>query len=60
MIDNANDILQAADIVATVQEFAPDVKLEKKGTNYVGLCPFHNEKTGSFTVSPSKGIYKCF
>ena len=36
------------------------VKLKKRGTNYLGLCPFHNERTPSFTVSPSKEIYKCF
>ncbi len=36
------------------------VKLKRRGTNYLGLCPFHNEKTPSFTVSPSKEIYKCF
>lgn len=36
------------------------VSLKKRGANLLGLCPFHHEKTGSFTVSPSKGIYKCF
>ncbi len=36
------------------------MKLKKRGANYLGLCPFHNEKTPSFTVSPSKEIYKCF
>ena len=34
--------------------------LKKKGTNYWACCPFHNEKTPSFSVSPTKGIYKCF
>ena len=36
------------------------VKLNKKGSDYIGLCPFHNEKTPSFTVSDSKGFYHCF
>ena len=50
-------ILDAAQIVDVVQDFIP---LKKRGVNYLGLCPFHNEKTPSFTVSPSKEIFKCF
>ncbi len=50
-------ILDAAHIVDVVQEFVP---LKKRGVNFLGLCPFHNEKTPSFTVSPSKEIFKCF
>lgn len=46
---------------AKIEEVVGDyVSLHKRGANLIGLCPFHNEKTGSFTVSPSKGIYKCF
>lgn len=50
-------ILDAAQIVDVIQEFVP---LKRRGVNYLGLCPFHNEKTPSFTVSPSKEIFKCF
>jgi len=50
-------IMDAADIVETVQDF---VVLKRRGVNYLGNCPFHNEKTPSFTVSPAKQIYKCF
>lgn len=46
---------------AKIEEVVSDyVTLRKRGANLIGLCPFNNEKTGSFTVSPSKGIYKCF
>ncbi len=50
-------ITSRVDIIDVVSEF---VKLKKRGANYLGLCPFHNEKTPSFTVSPAKEIYKCF
>lgn len=50
-------IMDAADIVEVVSDF---VSLRKRGVNYIGLCPFHDEKTPSFSVSPSKGICKCF
>jgi DNA primase len=50
-------IMGRTDILDVVGSF---VKLKRRGSNYLGLCPFHNEKTPSFTVSPSKEIYKCF
>jgi DNA primase len=50
-------ILSRIDIIDIISSF---IKLKKRGSNYLGLCPFHNEKTPSFTVSPSKEIYKCF
>lgn len=59
MIDRAviDRILSTANIVEVVSDF---VTLRKRGVNYIGLCPFHNEKTPSFSVSPSKQFCKCF
>ena len=58
MIDRAtvDKILSAANIVEVVSDF---VSLRKAGTSYRGLCPFHDDHTPSFSVSPVKGIYKC-
>ena len=50
-------ILDAAQIVDVVGDF---VALRRRGANYMACCPFHHEKTPSFSVSPSKGIFKCF
>lgn len=56
--DNAvEDVRSRTDIVSLVSEY---VKLRKAGKNYVGLCPFHEEKTGSFTVDPDKQLFYCF
>ena len=55
--ETIDKIMDATQIVDVVGEF---VSLKKRGTNHIGCCPFHNEKTPSFYVSPSKGIYKCF
>jgi len=55
--DTIQKILDAADITEVISKF---VTLRKRGVNLIGLCPFHNEKTPSFTVSPAKGIFKCF
>ena len=59
MIDRAtvDRILDAADIVDVISEF---VSLRKRGTSYKGLCPFHDDSTPSFSVSPVRGLYKCF
>lgn len=50
-------ILDAAQIVDVISDF---VTLKRRGANYIACCPFHNEKTPSFSVSPTRGIYKCF
>jgi len=50
-------ILDSAQIVEVISDF---VTLKRRGADYKACCPFHNEKTPSFSVSPSKGIYKCF
>ena len=55
--DIVDKILDTAQIVDVVGDF---VTLKKRGSNYTACCPFHNEKTPSFSVSASKGIYKCF
>ena len=55
--ETIQEIVSRIDIIEIINSF---VKLKKRGVNYIGLCPFHNEKTPSFTVSPSKEIYKCF
>lgn len=59
MIDRetVDRIFAAANIVDVVSDF---VTLKKRGTNYMACCPFHNEKTPSFVVSPAKGLFKCF
>lgn len=55
--DTIGTIFATARIEEVVGDF---VSLKRRGVNYIGLCPFHNEKTPSFTVSPAKGIFKCF
>ena len=59
MIDDAtkNRILDTAQILEVVSDF---VTLRRRGANYIGLCPFHNERTPSFNVNPARGIFKCF
>lgn len=59
MIDplTVSRIMDAARIEEVVSDY---VTLRRRGVNLIGLCPFHDEKTGSFTVSPAKGIFKCF
>lgn len=52
-----DEIINTTDIVQIINEYVP---LKRRGANYLGLCPFHKEKTPSFTVSQDKQIYKCF
>jgi DNA primase len=56
--DQIEEIKNKLDIFQVVQQYVPSLK--KSGRNYFGLCPFHKEKTPSFSVSPELGLYKCF
>ncbi|MFR1029105.1 MAG: CHC2 zinc finger domain-containing protein [Clostridium sp.] len=55
--DFVEEVRQRSDVVDIISSY---VNLKRTGSNYVGLCPFHNEKTASFSVSPSKQMYYCF
>jgi DNA primase len=55
--ETIDDIFNAARIEEVVGDF---VRLKKQGANYMGLCPFHDDRSPSMSVSPVKGIYKCF
>ena len=55
--DLIEEIRSANDIVDVISQY---VRLQRRGANYFGLCPFHNEKSPSFSVSPSKQMYYCF
>lgn len=55
--ETIDKIIDASRVEDVIGDF---ITLKKRGANYLGLCPFHGEKTPSFTVSPAKGIYKCF
>ena len=55
--ETVDEIRQRTDLVSLVNEY---IRLERRGKNMVGLCPFHNEKTPSFSVSPDKQLYHCF
>ena len=55
--ETVQQVQQTADIVEVVSDF---VALKKRGANYIACCPFHNEKTPSFNVNPTRQIYKCF
>ncbi|HLR25587.1 MAG TPA: CHC2 zinc finger domain-containing protein, partial [Fodinibius sp.] len=55
--EKKEEVRGAADIVEVVEDY---VKLKRSGRSWKGLCPFHDERTASFHVTPSLGIYKCF
>lgn len=55
--ESIQQVINRSDIVEVIGQF---LKLRKRGTNYIANCPFHNEKSPSFNVNPSRGIYKCF
>ena len=55
--DIIEEVRMKSDIVDVISQY---VKLQRKGSSYFGLCPFHNEKSPSFSVSPSKQMYYCF
>ena len=55
--EQIDEIRNSSDIVDAISGY---VQLRKRGKNFIGLCPFHHEKTPSFTVSPDKQIYHCF
>jgi len=55
--EDIQKVIETAKVEEIISEF---INLKKRGVNYIGLCPFHNEKTPSFTVSPTKNIFKCF
>lgn len=55
--ESIQQVINRSDIVEVIGQF---LKLRKRGSNYIGNCPFHNEKTPSFNVNPAKGIFKCF
>ena len=54
VIDQIRDVSDIIDVISR------EVELKKRGSNYFGICPFHDEKTASFSVAPAKQIYHCF
>ena len=55
--NNIQKVIDASDIVQIISEYIP---LEKKGNDFKGLCPFHNDSNPSLSVSPTKKVFKCF